>query len=278
MTEKESLRPEEYREPVCPFDPDFYKPEPPVSPIPVGRVMEKLDQYLEHDDQAAAGRHLDYWLREAEAGNDLQGELALRNERMGYFRKNGKREEALREAERAEKLVELLRLSDAVTGGTTLLNVGTVLNSFGMAEKAVPYYERAGEIYRARLSPEDPRFGGLYNNTALAYAATGRFREAAEYYHRALRIMEKVENGELERVVTLLNLADAREAERGEDAEEEIFALLEEAERLLKTPSLPKNGYTAFTLEKCAPTFAYYGWFRAAKEFREEAKRIYERT
>ena len=278
MTEKESLRPDEYQEPVCPFDPDFYKPEPPVSPIPVGRVMEKLDQYLDHDDQAAAGRHLDYWLREAEAGNDLQGELALRNERMGYFRKNGKREEALREAERAGKLIEILRLSDAVTGGTTFLNIGTVYNTFGMAGRAIPYYERAGEIYRTKLPPEDPRFGGLLNNTALAYAAAGRFREAEDCYRRALRIMEKVENGELERAVTLLNLADAREAERGEEAEEEIFALLEEAEKLLKTPALPKNGYYAFTLEKCAPTFAYYGWFRTAEEFRKEAKRIYERA
>lgn len=277
--DRKPLHPEEYKEPACPFDLDFYKPELPVSPIPVGRVLEKLDQYLDRDDQAAAGRHLDYWLREAEAGNDRQGELALRNERMGYFRKNGKREEAVREAERAEELVRLLRLSDAVTGGTTLLNIGTVYNSFGMAQKAIPYYERAKRIYEDKLPAEDPRLGGLYNNTALAYVADGRFGEAAELYRHALSVMEKAENGELERAVTLLNLADAREAEQGlEEAEDEISGLLEEAERLLKTPSLPRNGYYAFTLEKCAPTFAYYGRFLAAKEFQEEAKRIYERT
>ena len=281
MTEKETgaLRPEEYKEPACPFDSDFFKPEAPVERVPVGRILCKLDEYLEHDDQAAAGRHLSYWLAEAKSGNDLQGELAIRNERMGYFRKNGLREEALEEAEKARELLSRLRLLDAVTGGTTLLNIGTVYNHFGMPEKAVPAYEEARRIYEEKLSPDDARMGGLYNNTALAYAALGRYREAGELYRRALSVMEKAENGELERAVTLLNLANAREAELGlEEAEEEIAGLLERAETLLRTPSLPRNGYYAFTLSKCAPTFAYYGWFAAAKEFEEESKRIYERT
>ena len=278
--DKTPLSPEEYKEPACPFEMDFYKPEPPVSPVPVERILRKLDEYLARNDQAAAARHLDYWLAEALAGRDKQGELALRGERMGYFRKNARREEALAEAREAERLLGELHLADSVTGGTAFLNIATVYNAFGETGRALAFYEKAKAVYEEKLAPEDPRMGGLYNNFGLALAAAGRFGEARKAYGNALAVMEKAgSKGLLERAVTLLNLANAAEAEKGLlDAAEEIEALLDEAERLLQSPEIPRDGYRAFTLEKCAPTFAYYGRFAAAKEFEEEAKRIYEGT
>ena len=41
---------------------------------------------------------------------------------------------------------------------------------------------------------------------------------------------------------------------------------------------MPKDGYYAFVCEKCADTFAYYGYFGYSEELMQRAKKIYERA
>ena len=90
--------------------------------------------------------------------------------------------------------------------------------------------------------------------------------------------MEKVPNGVLEQAITCLNRANAIEDEKGlEEGESSINALLDEAEQLLDTPSVPRNGYYAFVCEKCAPTFSYYGYFLTAEDLKRRAEEIYGR-
>ena len=48
--------------------------------ISVERVIAKLDEHLNRNDYAAARRHLDHWLAEAEAAHDLRAKLSLLNE------------------------------------------------------------------------------------------------------------------------------------------------------------------------------------------------------
>lgn len=91
--------------------------------------------------------------------------------------------------------------------------------------------------------------------------------------------MMKNEYGELESAISWLNLANMYEKRDGlENGDEEISACLEKAQRLLETPSLPRNGYYAFVCKKCAPTFLYYGRFYFAAELEKAAKEIYERN
>jgi hypothetical protein len=66
--------------------------------------MQKLDEYWGARDYAGAERHLLYWLEEARLGCDERGELMLRNELMGHYRKLGKENEAIAQAEAALKL------------------------------------------------------------------------------------------------------------------------------------------------------------------------------
>ena len=97
-------------------------------------------------------------------------------------------------------------------------------------------------------------------------------KQAEEMFRRAIGVMKRQPNGELERAITLLNMADLAEAKLGaEAAEEKIQPLLEEAEALLNTESLPRNGYYAFVCEKCAPVFGHYGWFVTEAELRKRA-------
>ena len=96
----EALEPTDFLDPRCPFCADAYGKERPVHPIDTDRVTAKLDEYLSKNDYAAAERHLAYWLAEAEEGRDLRGQFLVRSERIGLFRKLGRGEESLGEAEK----------------------------------------------------------------------------------------------------------------------------------------------------------------------------------
>ena len=272
------LLPEDYTDPQCPFCTDAYKNQPPVKSIPVGRILDKADEYFSRNDYAGAERHFLFWLEEAKEGNDDRGAFALRNELMGLYRKTGKREKALENLSETLGLIKKMGIEDTVSAGTAFVNAATVYKAFSMSEKAVPLFEKAREIYERELKEGDGRLGGLYNNTALALVDLKRYSAAREIYGKALKVMEKAEHGELERAITCLNLANLAEAERGlEDAAEEIAELVGTAEKLLDTPSLPRNGYYAFVCEKCAPTFGYYGYFAFEAELKRRAGEIYER-
>ena len=265
----------DYTDPQCPFCVDAYKSDV-VKPIDTRRVIEKLDEYLGHNDYAGAERHLKYWEAEARQGNDLRGEFSLAEELMGLYRKLGRREEAISYAEKAVHYIDLVELQGTVSAATALLNAATVYKAFGQAEKGIPLFETARKIYEEKLPEGDSRLAGLYNNYALALTDLKRFEEARERYQSALAIISKTEGGEPEEAITELNLASLAEAQYGlEGAEKEIEEHLTRAEALLKKEGIAKNGNYAFVAEKCAPVFGYYGWFGTEAELKAEAEMIY---
>ena len=273
-----NLEREEYIDPRCAL---CGKPgeEETIRPVPVGRILDKLREYEDRNDWPAVERHLKYWLAEAEVNRDRRGQLMLHNELMGYYRKQGKQEEAFAHAEQAAALVEELGMEDTVTAGTTWVNAGTVREAFGDPVGGLAYFERARANYEKNLPADDGRLGGLYNNMALSLAVCGRYEEAEEMFLRAIEVMKKQENGELEQAITWLNMADAAEAALGaEAAEDAVEEYLETAETLLNTESLPRNGYYAFVCEKCAPVFGHYGWFMTEAELKRRAEEINDRA
>lgn len=264
----------------------------PQSSIPQKRIVDKLDEYMSRRDYAGAERHLLYWLAEAHAVGDKRGELLVRNELVGHFRKTGNEKQALSHVEAALELVDELGFGETISAGTTYTNAATALCAFGENERALGLFQKAAAVYEASPQTASHLLGGLYNNMALTCVALQRFDEADALYQRALAAMETVENGELERAITYLNMADAvvarsRAQAGGADVdgvfadaacEEKVGELLDTALDLLDTPSVPHDGYYAFVCEKCAPTFAYYGYFLADADLRERARAIYERS
>ena len=275
-----------------------------IHPVPQQRIIEKMDEYMGRRDYAGAERHLLYWLEEALQGNDLRGQLMLRNELIGHFRKTRNREEALRNVDEALRLLEVLDFDNSVSAGTTYVNAGTACNAFGEFRRAEDLFEKARGIYEENSSPEPQFLGGLYNNMALNCVSVAKamkkeeeaggkpeaavendgkkesrewFGRAFELYGKALEQMRKVPNGELEQAVTYLNMTDALEGRDGpEAAEKEINACLDTAYELLKTPSVLRDGYYAFVCEKCAPAFSYHGYFLAAEELKNLSAEIYK--
>ncbi len=271
------LKTEDYAEPQCLLKMDRGRATPERT-VPMARVIEKLDEHLSRDDWAAAERHLDYWLADALAGGDRKGALAIQGERMGLFRKRGREPEAMAAVQSALALLRETGMEGSLTGATAYVNIATVCKTFGRSGEALPYFEKAQAVYESNIGKPDARLGGLYNNMALALTDLGRYPEARNYYEPALSVMRNIPGGELETAVTYLNLADLDAAENGpEEAEETVQDLLDRARTALDTPALPRNGYFAFVLRSCAPTFRYYGRFMDAEELEEIAQNIYDR-
>lgn len=107
-----NLEKEDYLDPRCPLSGKPDQDEPP-RPVPIDRIMAKLREYENRNDWPAVGKHLDYWLSEAEMNRDDRGALMLHNELMGFWRKQGGREQALAHAWQADGLIRKLGI-DAV--------------------------------------------------------------------------------------------------------------------------------------------------------------------
>lgn len=274
-----ALPPEDYAEPRCLLCDEPYGAAPEVRSVPQRRIADKLDEYMSRRDYLSAERHLLYWLEEARLGHDLRGELFLCNELIGHYRKTADRDKALPHIERALALLDELDYGGTVSAGTTLVNAATACNAFGEDERALSLFERSRAAYESAPDVRPELLGGLYNNMAVVCQSLGRFSEAFALYDRAMETMARVPGGALEQAVTCLNRADAIAAAEGMEAGEgRINELLERAYALLHYADAPRNGYYAFVCEKCAPGFAYYGWFAAAAELKETAEEIYERA
>ena len=272
------LAPEDYLEPRCTLCGDPYGVTPESRPVPQQRIIAKMDDYMSRRDYDGAERHLLYGLEEALLGHDLRGELMLRGELVGHYRKTGSQDKALPQIRESLRLVRELGYEQSISGGTAYVNCATALEAFGEPARALQLFEKARAAYEASDFTRSDLLGGLYNNMALTCTTLGRYEEASGLYEKALGAMEGVQNGELEQAITYLNMANTAEVEYGpesEEAQRRIDECLDRAETLLATPSVPRDGYYAFVCEKCAPTFSYYGRFLAAKELREASERIY---
>ncbi len=258
----------DYLEPCCPLS----NPNDTRERIDVRRVMIRLDEFFAKNDLVGAGEHLCYWLDEAVSLGDCSGELSLLNELTGYYRKTLDCERALAVIDRALDLVDRLEQGSTASGATILLNCATTLKTFGQAERALPLYARAEQVYAATLDKNDPRFAALYNNRALSYADVGRLDEAEMSYFSALEVLEK---SGLDAAVTYVNLAElyaicGREAEISECMFKALDILLDE--------KIPHDGHYAFVLEKCAPAFRCFGYTEVADELKHTAEDIYARS
>ncbi len=273
------IGPEDYLEPSCLLCGEPFGEQPTLKPIPQERIIAKVDELMSRRDYNGAERTLLYWLGEADAACDRRGELFLRGELVGHYRKTGERDKAFQNADRALELISELGFEGTVSAATAYVNCATAMNAFGENERSIELFEKAVPIYEKSAATRPELLGGLYNNMGLALAALGRYSEAETSYGKALAIMGRTPGGELEEAMTLLNLANLVGAEIGlESGESRIFSLLDEAWEKLDGRKAPRDGYYAFVCEKCAPTFEYYGYFLAAQELNRRSEEIYERA
>ena len=255
--------------------------------IRVDRVMDRLDMLLAKKDYAAAEAHLLYWLGESRSAGDDAAELAMINELMGFYRKQGVREKAFEYARTGVgDFGSPGRLGDSIIYATTCLNAATVYKAFGEPEKALALYRACHDIYTRRLSPDDLRFAGLYNNMGLALLETGDSDGAENAFYDALRLQEPYGLSTApDRAITYLNLCDLYYFLANENGDDEntipgdvfqnkIEECAEKAYELLSSPGVSHDAYFAFVCEKCFPVFGFYGFFKYKNDLEKWADEI----
>ena len=253
----------------------------PGERINMTRVRQRLDQLQDEGDLQGAERMLDYWLAESRMIRDEIGEIEIENEYIGFFRKAGKGEEALKHAERALLLIGQTGMENSIIAATTRINSATACVAFQQTQRAWSLFNEARNGYEALLKPEDSRLAGLYNNMGLAATELGRYGEAKELYEKALEIVTAVPGHEGDAAITWLNMADLvhAEGEASHDEEKEILAaeqidgLIDKAWTLLQSLNPTRNDYDRFVCEKCAPVFGYYGYLDYEQQLRNRSSR-----
>ncbi len=267
-------------DPICPFDASQYTGTPDAEPcsrtLPVRERIAKLDALYNAGKEEEAGQLLTRSRAEARELGDWRGELSMLSEMMGYYRRGMEEQKGLQAVADGLAIVRGHRLGATVSGATVMLNAATTLKCFGRAEESLPIFRHVARVYADNLAPEDYRFAGLYNNMALSYADVGDYENAERHFRLAIRSIARCPNPENELAVTLCNLAELYDRQDPED--ERISACMEQAWEALSSPTLPHDGYHAFTVSKCIPSFDTFGFFLYAAELRERVRKIYEGT
>lgn len=270
----------DYTESCCPFDSSMYTGTPDSAPcpvsLPVRDVIGELDRLYEQGREAEAQSFLEDWQKKAAECGDWRAELSFTSELLGQYRRSGDGAKGLAAVDRALSLIREHRMGQTLSGATVLLNAATTLKCFGQAGESLPIFRHVSRVYSQKLDPMDYRFAGLYNNMALSCADVEDYQGAERYFTLAMKIMEGCENPGNDMAVSCCNMAEMYAKRDMED--ERIEQCMERAWELLNDERLPRDGYHAFTISKCAPTFDYFGYFLYAKELRERAEKIYAGT
>lgn len=220
-----------------------------------------------------AQEYLTQLIKTARHHGDRRAELSILSELLGLYRRTADESAALRAVADSLDLVAELGVGGSVGGATVVINAATTLCRFGGFERALPLYEQARSVYESSLPAQDPRLAALYNNMASAYIGTAQPDEAELLYFAALNALGEGVGALCDRAVTLVNLAELCDLRDPED--ERIELCLELAMECLDSEALPRDGYYAFTCEKCAPAFGRLGFFLAQRKLSERAQLIH---
>lgn len=270
----------DHNELCCIFDTTQYTGTPDAEPCPqavdVPGLIGRFDALCNQGREEDARDLLEQALETAKQGGDWRAELSVTNELLGQYRRTQEADKGLAAVNHALDIIRAHGLGRTVSGATILLNAATTLKAFGHAAESIPIFTHVSRVYADNLDPSDYRFAGLYNNMALSYDDTGDMESAERFFMLALKTIGKTNHPENDSAVTWCNLAEMYGRRDMED--ERIGECLEKAWECVNAPDLPQDGYHAFTISKCAPTFDYHGYFLYAKQLRERAEKIYAGT
>ncbi len=267
----------DHNEFCCIFDASQYTGVPDASSCPqvlnIPALVKKLDSMYAAGHEAEATALLEQARTDACSAGDWRSELSVLSELLGHYRRTLEKDKALNTVRDALDIIRRHHLGQTVSGATVMLNAATTLKAFGLAADSVPIFTHVARVFSDNLDPADYRFAGLYNNMALSYDDIGDLESAERFFHLAVRRIRQTAQPENDLAVTYCNMADMYGKRDPEDPRIEEY--LEKAWASLNAPALPHDGYHAFTISKCAPTFDYFGFFLYAKELRARAEEIY---
>jgi tetratricopeptide (TPR) repeat protein len=245
--------------------------------------MNKYDEYINKGDLNAATHHLEFWEKElinSKNTFDKRNLFSICNELVGIYRQTNNKDKAYDISKLLLKLASELELDNTITLATMYTNIATSYKVFNDFDLAINYYKAALHIYeKCEFDKNTYKYASLLNNYALALLDIKDYKTANDYFYNAIDILTNIKNCDIEIAMTYLNIATLKELELGlMDAEKEIDILLDKAKAILEDKTLEHNSYYAYSCNKAASVFSYYGYFLYAKELKERSDEIYARA
>ncbi len=244
--------------------------------VPIIRVIDKLDMLLSKNDLKGADQLLTFWEKEARSFGDKRGLLEILNEIIGLSRQTENKEKGLNAAKDAFEIIENENMSETVSAGTVFINGATTMKAFGEAKKAIPYYEKAKEIFGNEKNVDFFRRAALLNNMASAYTEIKEYEKAEKNYLDAIEILKENSSNNGEIAVSYINLAHLYHDIDIYD--ERISECMDIAWEHLEANKNPQDGNYAFICTKCAPSYGFFGYFLQKAELEKRAEEIYGRN
>lgn len=240
--------------------------------IDTQRLLSKLDSIFDQNDLQSAERLLIYWQNEAINLNDKKGELTVLNELIGLYRRTKESQKSQDVINKALQIINELNLDNNISTATIYLNIATNMNSFGMAQNSITYYEKTYKIYKDNINENDKMFASFYNNYAAALANIGDFENAKSTYLKAISILENLPNSKAETAISYINVSYVYEVLNDKD---KINWCIECAINNLISDANIKDGNYYFELSKCIEPLKEHGKIEIANKFQNEINNFY---
>lgn len=133
--------------------------------------------------------------------------LFLLSEMIGYYRVTSQFELGNQIAGQAIKILIAHQLENSIAAATTYLNIATLYRVQGQYQNSLKMYQECEKIYQKELEETDERYASFYNNYSLLYQEMGEIDKALELESKALSIIERLKDCEIEEAITYANLS-----------------------------------------------------------------------
>jgi len=170
-------------------------------------IQQSLDYLYSQGESEKAYSLLLEQLNEAMKNQRDDIVLFLLSELIGYYRVTAQFELGNQIAMQAIKILMSHQLENSIPAATTYLNIATLYRAQGQYQNSLKMYQQCEQIYQEQLNEKDERYASFYNNVSLLYQEMGDFHKALDYELKALSIIERLKNCEIEEAITYANLS-----------------------------------------------------------------------
>lgn len=174
----------------------------------IQKFYDTVDSLFSEKRPGDAEKYMLDFLAQAESRGDMAAVVTVSNELGGYYRAVSRYAEGVPLYEKALQIIEKLHQSGSPAHGTTLINYATTCTMSGDREKALSLYRQAADIFAGPGYEEDFNLATLYNNMSFVCQEMDDFAHGEEYLMKALEILKKLEESEIETASTYTNLAN----------------------------------------------------------------------
>lgn len=239
----------------------------------IEEVLKELDAL----DHTQVESFLIEQMKEANDAGDNSSRITLLNEMIGFCRDSCQFSKCRIYSNELLTLLDDEGLEGTQAYATSLLNIANADRASADYEESEEYYLKAYDIYEQLLDPKDFLFASINNNLSLLYQEMKQYEKSCEALKKALYIIEFYSDKDIEKAITLTNLAQSQlRLGRYEDGKKSIEAamdiFIEDGERDYHySGALGVYGELLFCNKEYSESAKYYS--KAMEEFEKHMGR-----